>query len=783
MKLSGLSQKEAQEALLEHGPNRLPEDPQIPIFVLFLKQFRNFFTAILSAAALFSLWHKDWTDGLLIIAILILNAGLSFWQEYKSSKEMEALKTFSESTSRVVREGKEIEIPSDKLVPGDIVILESGSKIPADGLILEAHALSVDESALTGESASIYKSTEDNSNLLFYSSTVLTGKAYMKVAATGLKTRFGMTVEHLETLEEEKTPLEIALNTLAKNIGIGILAVSVFLLLFNLFTGKSFVTSLFTSIALFVAAVPEGLPAVITVVLALGVRRLYAKKTLVRRMGAVESLGATNVICTDKTGTLTKNEMRVQEVILLNEDKKIDFIKTSIICNNSSLAVRENGGFDVLGDTTEGALLVWCKEQNLDIEIPKKNGNVIDEQPFDSVKKTMAVLFEEDGKRSIYAKGAFESMIELCDLSTEEKDDLSKKNEELAKKGLRVLLLAKKETHDTKINLADLTYLGLAGIADSPREGVDKVIASARQAGIEVVMITGDNPVTAKAIAEKIGLLRDGEEILTGDQLDSMPDQELVQRLDRIRIYARTTPEHKIRIVTAFQSTGKVTAVTGDGVNDSLALKKSNIGVAMGITGTDVAKEASDIIILNDNFVTLVEAIEQGRTIYANIVKVVRFLFASNFSEVFVVAVIVLLGTGVPLLPVQLLWINLVSDGLPALGLTASKSGKGIMSKTPRNIKEPILNKNSLIFILTGGIVMGVVNVVLFYFGLNLAGLTFARGILFTSIVMSQMIFVFVVSGKKNIFENKYLLASVVFIILLQIAIITIPATRGLFKL
>lgn len=782
MKFPGLSSAQAQELLKTHGENVLPRDKDLPILILFARQFNNFFTLILFIASALSFWQHDATDGALILAILFLNASLSFWQEFKATREIKALRTFSTPTTRVIRNGKEQEIESRFLVPGDIVVLEAGIKLPADGILLEAHSFSVNESALTGESASVYKTVQQDDNAVYFSSTALTGKALMQVSTTGIKTRFGQTVKHLTTLDEEKTPLEVSLAILARNTGFIILGIAGVLFAFHALQGDPLVESFFVSVALFVAAVPEGLPAVITVILAIGVRKLYNKKTLVRRMGAVESLGATNVICTDKTGTLTQNKMLVREVVAPKE-KMDKFTKTAILCNNASLAPKEGGEYDVLGDTTEGALLIWAKKGNINIDQVKATGLLIDEQPFDSSTRTMAVLWEENGKRTIHAKGAPEAMVNHCKLTEEEKRSILLQNDALAKKGLRVLLLAQGQTTASSIALSNLEYVGLVGIADTPRIGVKDVIAKARAAGIEVVMITGDNPTTSTAIAQEIGLLKPGDEVITGDQLDNMPDEDLATRLDSIRIYARTTPEHKIRIVTAFQNIGKVVAVTGDGVNDSLALKKAHIGVAMGQTGTDVAKEASDIVILNDNFETLVIAIEQGRTIYANIVKVVRFLFSANLSEVIVVLVIVLIGLPNPLLPVQLLWINLVSDGLPALALSAGKGSASIMKRAPRNIKEPILNQKSLLFIFFWGGLIGVANILIFLWVNNMAGTQAARSVIFSTIVITQMILVFIVSGKKNILENKYLFGSVAFILLLQVVITNVPFFRALFDL
>jgi Ca2+-transporting ATPase len=779
----GLTSNEAEERLQKFGLNELPRTQLTPLTVIFIRQFVNLFSLLLIIASLLSLLQRDIADTILIVSILVLNAGLGFWQEFKASREMQSLQSFSVATSRVFRGGKEVELESRYLVPGDVFLLEAGSRVPADGRIIEAHAFSVDESALTGESTSEYKSAHSERNQLFLSSIVLTGKAYVEVTETGQNTKFGITVEYLIAVEDEQTPLEKSLNSLAKSIGYFVLAVAIGIFLFDLYKGYNLVTSFFTSIALLVAAVPEGLPTIITVVLALGVRKLYHKKTLVRKMSAVESLGATKVICTDKTGTLTYNEMTVRRVILADAKHQKQFERTAVICNNASIVLEEGKTkYDVLGDTTEGALLLWAEKEGIDYESIKQSAKVVDELPFDPEKRMMATLTQENDAYMLYVKGAPESIVEHCSLSNSEKEKVLEQTKQLAMHGLRVLALAYKHTDEKKISIEKLEYAGMVGIADSPREEVEAALKKARAAKIEVVMVTGDNELTAKAIADEIGLLREGEEIITGDQLDTMSEEELTNKLDRIRIYARTTPEHKIRIVSAFQAQGKVVAVTGDGVNDSLALKKANVGIAMGECGTDVAKEASDIILLNDDFSTIVTAVEQGRVIYSNIINVVRFLLTGNFSEILVVAGLVLMGYPNPLLPVQLLWINFVTDGLPALSLSAGKGSFGLMRKAPRSNSEPILSKYTITFIAIAGVVIAVINIVIFVILYHIVSFELAREVLFSTIVITQMIFVLVVAGERNLLANKYLTGSILLVLTLQLLVTTLPGVKELFN-
>lgn len=786
-KSKGLSSQEAKSLLLKLGLNQLPSKNNSSLFKLLISQFRNILSLILIGAGFLSFLIGDSIDGVLILVILLLNSGLGFWQEYKASKELEALRKLEVSSSRVIRDGKELQMPSFNIVPGDVVVLESGDKIPADGYLIESYDFLVNEASLTGESLPVLKTVNINNNQLFFGTTVTSGRGKFEVTQTGTKTRFGSIALNLATVEEEPTPLEISLDSLGKRVGI--LAVVIALLVFGIrfFQGENFLEVLFSSIALMVAAVPEGLPAVITVLLAIGVSRMYQQKTLIRRMSAIESLGATSLICTDKTGTLTKNEMTVRQVILASPNSDSAF-KAATLCNSSSLVLKEDGSFNVLGDTTEGALLIWAKNQGVEIEELRSKGKIEEEIPFSLQRRMMSVLWDEKGKQTLYSKGAPEVILSFCKLSEEKKAKYTKVYKQMASIGFRVIALASKFYDGQKIEKItdlekDLEFIGLIGIADEARPEAKDAIARARKAGIELVMITGDNELTAKSIAQEVGLLRKGDEIINGAQLKELTDEQLKEQIGKIRIFARVIPEDKLRIVKALQSLGHVVAVTGDGVNDALALKQAQVGVAMGKTGTDVAKESADIIILDDNLSTIINAVEQGRTVYNNISKTVRFLMTGNLSEVLVIIAAVVVGLPNPFLTVQLLWINFVTDGLPALSLAADKPSHLVMSAPPRDKDKKLLDKSSFQFILTSGAAIAALVLAVFVYCLNTYGVQFARSAAFTAMVVLQMAFIFLMRRHHSPWSNKYLLSSVGLVLIMQVLILFYPPLRAVFKL
>lgn len=785
MEIKGLTTGEAQEILKKVGSNELPSKKTYSVLKLISSQFKNLLIWLLIFSSLLSFLVGHATDSILILVILGLNIGLGFWQEFKASKELEALRKLEVAFSRVIRDGKQIQLSSKEIVPGDVVVLEAGDKIPADGILVHGFEVNVNESALTGESVPVVKTTEDEENDLFFGTNVSSGRGTLLVQKTGINTRFGKIALTLSEVEEEKTPLEVSLNGLARNLGLVAIFVAVLVFGIRIFQGYQLIETLTSSIALMVAAVPEGLPAVVTVLLAFGVRKMYAKKTLVRKMSAVESLGATSIICTDKTGTLTMNKMSVRKVAADEKNLK-QLLENAIVCNSSSLVLKEDHGtFDILGDTTEGALLLWAKDKKIDYEVVRAEGKILEEEPFNLQRRRMSVLWESNGKTVLYSKGAPESILALCKLTDKELEKIEKEYKLMASEGLRVLAFSKLDVVGKKSGVEKLEknmqFQGLIGIADSPRLEAKEAIDKARLAGIMTVMVTGDNELTAKAIAKELNLLQEGDEVITGTQLDELSDEELLGRIEKIRIFARAVPEHKLRIVKAYQSLGHIVAVTGDGVNDSLALKQAHVGVAMGITGTDVAKEASDIIILDDNLSTIVTAIEEGRLIYNNILKVVKFLMTGNLAEVIVIVGAAMVGLPAPLTATQILWINFVTDGIPALSLAADSASSHIMQSKPRDSKKSILDIGTIKFIIISALVIATITFGGFIWALNSINIQTAEAVAFSLIVILQMLFIFVMRRHHSVWSNKYLLISVALVIIAQIMIVTNPSLRNLF--
>lgn len=782
--MKGLTTTEAKAALEKFGPNVLPQKRGFSALKIFINQLKNPFSVVLVIAAVVSFLIGDKIDSILITAILLLNTILGFWQEYKASKELETLKSFEVLYCRVLRDGREVELPSSEIVPGDVVILEAGDKIPADGKLFEAYSLQINESILTGESLPVIKTAKREENSLYFGTTVVSGRGKFVVDQTGIRTRFGGIAQSLTEIEDEQTPLEISLAKFVKSVAVAVLIISVLIFAVRFMQGFEITEAMLTSIALMVAAVPEGLPAVVTIVLALGVHKMYQKKALVRKMVAVESLGGVTVILSDKTGTLTKNEMRVKEARIhsLREASlrgEQELLKCAVLCNSANLVLKEDsprgeagsGGFDILGDTTEGALLIWAKDKGKDIELLRSEGKLLEEIPFSLETRKMTVIWQHSDKKTTYTKGAPEVILKEVKLTEKELEFWDKEYQKMASKGLRVLGFSKDEE-----------FLGLIGIADQIRDEAKDAIKIATHAGIKVVMVTGDSELTAKTVAEELGLLEKGDEILTASQINALDDEELRNRLDKIAVFARITPEDKYRLVKLYQSKDEVVAVTGDGVNDSLALKSAQVGVSMGKGGSDVAKEASDIVLLDDNFATLVSAIEAGRSIYANILKVIKFLMTGNFSELLLIGVASFLALPSPLLPVQILWINFVTDGLPALALGFDTPSSHIMQVSPRKGNN-ILNSSMVSYVSIGGFVIAAVCLGTFYFIYQNFDLPSARAWVFSTMVVLQMTLPFIIRRHHSPTSNKKLLASVVLMLILQVLIMSVPQLRVMFDI
>jgi len=794
---------------------------------------------ILIFAAAVSFLLGETTDAIVISAVLILNAILGFVQEYRAEKAIEALKKLAAPKAKVLREAQEAVIPAREVVPGDILLFEAGDRIAADARLLGAMNLKIEEALLTGESVpslkfvtALPKDTPlaDRENMAYSGTTTTYGRGMGIVVATGMETEFGKIAERIQEVKEEPTPLQLRLEKLGIMLGGLVLLISAVLFAIALFEGVPILESFFLAVALAVSAVPEGLPAVVTVALALGVRTMSRKNAIVRRLASVETLGSTTVICSDKTGTLTKDEMTVTRVFVngqccldvsgsgyepdggfsrngglveLGEQSGLSLLlKIGCLCNHASLGDTE--GWSVVGDPTEGALLTLAGKAGIWREDLLKESPLIAEIPFDSARKRMTTIHQVDGKRVAYVKGAPEIILELSsfvhadgevrELNQNDRERTLKAVQEMATDALRVLALGYREippgTESSSEEVErELVFAGVVGMIDPPKAGVKEAIATTKRAGIRSVMITGDHELTAKAIAEEIGMLEKGGKVLTGMDLDRMSQEELDAEVEHIAVFARTSPDHKVRILQALQKKGHVVAMTGDGVNDAPAIKGADIGISMGIKGTDVTREASDMILADDNFATIVSAVEQGRGIYDNIRKFIRLLLSTNLDEILLVASAILLRLPVPILPIQILWLNVVSDGLPALALSFDPYDKDIMERKPRSPQEGIFH-GMLLFVLAAALVAFLAQMLLLIYwrNTNFVSLDRLRTIIFTSTVLFELFFVFNCRSetrsvfRTNIFENTKLVLAVGSSFLLQLAVVYIPFFQPLFK-
>lgn len=795
--------EEASKLLKQFGLNEIAVKQRKNLFSIFISQFTSLLIILLIISSLISFVFRHFLDGSFILAIIIINGILGFVQEYKAEKALQKLKTMTLSKTQVIRDGIVIEIESKYLVPGDIINLGEGEKIPADAILIESKNIEVDESALTGESIPVYKHTEnEKSSLLYLGTTILKGHCKARVTCTGMQTKFGKIAQTLSLIKDEATPLEKKLSILGRELTlIGVIG-SIAILISNLFYKHSFFDGLLVSISIAVACVPEGLPAVITIALASGVSKMAKRNAVVRKMSAIETLGATTLIATDKTGTLTQNQMQVVKIWTNDDPSEIALAKLleiCVLCNNAKLGFEhEKGRNFVIGDTTEGALLLFAKDKGVDINKIRLQENIINEFSFDTKTRMMSVLVkhEQDGIY-VLTKGAPENLLKVStkilrngkvhNLTLEEKRIIEEKYLAFAQKGLRIIAFGYKKITENKKEFlrsqieSDLIFVGFAGIADPVRKGIKEAINLTRNAGIETVMITGDNEVTADAIASEIGLIRDNEEIITGEQFDALSEKEKSEILPKIRIFARCTPEHKFNIVKAYQHLGHIVAVTGDGINDVLALKQAEVGVAMGISGTDIAKDASDVVILDDNYASIVAAVEEGRVIFDNIVKSVSYLIIGNISEIFTILFAVIVGLPSPLLPIQILWMNLITDGLPAVSLAVDTKHPNIMKRKPNSLRSTLLTQKQLYKLFSFGISIAFINVLIYWILLMKTDLIFARTCAFSLLIISQMFLVFFVSGSKKWYSNKFILLTVVISLFLQILILTVPLFKSIF--
>lgn len=782
----GLTTSDAKKLLSEHGLNEINTEKKNSPIKLFLSQFPTFINIILAVAAIVTLFISHYIDGIFILTVIVLNGVLGFIQEYRAEKSLEKLKSYSTPDVRVIRDGKETEVLATQIVPGDIVILSEGTRIPADGIMLTSHHLEIDEAILTGESLPVIKKQNEE---VFQGTLVTKGRGTIKVTKTGLKTRFGQIAASLATIETEKTPLQKQINTLGKALALIALLLASLIIPVGFFQGLDLLTIFLTSATIGIAAIPEGLPAVITIALAIGTNRMAKQHAIARKMSAIETLGAISYLLVDKTGTLTQNKMQVKKVWTQDEKNIPKLMQAAVLGNTASLAPKGDGkSYDILGDSTDGALLLWVKTSDNPIETTIQNGKVIDEYVFDTKTKTVTTVWEHAKKNHVFVRGAPEAILANSTLSEENRQRIEQEFEVYAKEGLRVIAFGTKiDSPHTKKDRAslesDLTFLGFVGMYDPPRHEVSKAIALARNAGIQTIMVTGDNELTALAIAQEIGLIKESEEVITGSDLEAMTDGELSDKITKIRVFARTKPEDKLRITTVLENKGYIVGVTGDGVNDSLALKKAAVGMAMGESGTDVAKEASDIILADDNFATIVKAVEEGRTIYQNIAKSVMYLLSGNLSLITLVLIAVWVGLPIPLIPTQILWINLVTDGLPALALASDPTTPNALKQTPRDPKEHILNKKRLTFI--GILGIGATIVLLGVYALSLTAFpeTVSRTILFNVLVFTHVGIAFFVRGQSLLRINPFLLATVILTIILQGIVTFTPLFQNVFEL
>ena len=846
----GLSNEEIEKRREKYGLNELKAKKKKSLLQKFLDQFKDFSIIILIIAAIVSgivgvAEGEGVTDTVIILLVVLLNAIIGVTQESKAEKSLEALQKLTAHASKVIRNGKLEVVPAKELVPGDIVVLDTGDYIPADLRIIEAMNLKSQESSLTGESVPVEKNTEkiddietglgDRLNMLFSSSLVTYGRGKGIVVETGMTTEVGKIAGMINQAEDQTTPLQNKLNKLGKTLGIAAIVICIVIFAVGLLQGKAVIDMFMTAVSLAVAAIPEGLVAVSTIVLAIGVQKMVKKNAIVKKLPAVETLGSATVICSDKTGTLTQNKMTVEKIFInsktedlenVNVDEDVNkLVYANMLCNDTKIA---NDG-TLTGDPTETALVDMAFKLKFDKSVYEKMPR-LQEIPFDSDRKLMTTVNEVNGKYIVFTKGGVDELLNRCNSYLENGDIknnlenyipvIKKHNEDMAKEALRVLACGYKELDhkpddkDIETLEENLTFIGMVGMIDPPREEAKKAVEKCKTAGIKTVMITGDHKITATAIAKKLGILENEDEAITGHGLEKMSDEELEKNVRHYSVYARVSPEHKVRIVKAWQKNGEIVAMTGDGVNDSPALKTSDIGCAMGVVGTDVAKEAADVILTDDNFATIVSAVEEGRRIYDNILKAIQFLLSSNIGEIVVLFIATLCTPlfanwfGITdishleiLLPIHILWINLVTDSLPALALAFDPANSDIMKRKPNKPSEGVFTKGMTWRVVYQGIMIGVLTLIAFMIGLAtttepIDGLTLdetkievGQTMAFVTLAFSELVHVYNVrNNKKSIFKtgigkNRNLILATLASALLMIIILAVPFLRQVFSI
>ncbi len=813
---TGLSDMEIKKRKERYGENKLKTKPKESLFIRFIQQFNDFMIIILIIASIISAvvsymqGENDYIDSVIIIAIVVLNAVMGLVQETKAEKSIEALKQMTPQIAKAIRNNRTVEVHAEELVPGDIIILEAGNYVPADCRIIENFNLKIEESSLTGETIPVDKDCSsifpkdapvgDLLNMAFMATIVVNGHGKAIVTETGMNTRVGKIANMIIEDEAPETPIQRKLAEVGKILGIVCLVICAIVFLIGVIKNIDPVEMFMTSVGLAVAAIPEGLPAIVTIMLSIGVTKMAKKNSIIRKLPAVETLGSSSVICSDKTGTLTQNKMKVVEIESTNKNFTIELATMCTDCNINY----DNGKKQVIGEPTEVAIVEKGLEINKNKEELYKTMKRINEIPFDSSRKLMTTIHKTGNKYRIITKGAPDVLIGICNkiyingkinnLVTSEKKKIVQRNLNMANNALRVIAVGYLDVEflpskiTSEIIEKNLIFVGLIGMIDPPREGVREAVATCRKAGIKTVMITGDHIATAKAIAKELGILNLGDKTITGAELDKMTQSQLENNIKSYSVFARVTPEHKVRIVKAWQKTGAVVAMTGDGVNDSPALKNSDIGIAMGKNGTDVAKNASDMILADDNFVTIVEAVKYGRNIYDNIRKAIHFLIATNIGEIVTIFIGLLLGLKSPLLAIQLLWVNLVTDSLPAIALGLEPAEKDIMNRKPQDSKKGIFADGLWNKIIVEGIMIGMLTLFSFSLGNSIYGIEVGRTMAFVSLGLLELIHCFNIKSEKsifeiNMFENKFLIGSFIVGTILQVGVVVIPALAEIFKL
>jgi len=850
--VTGLSDQEAKARLDKYGLNQLKEKKSHSLWFIFLEQFKDFIIWVLIVAALISGFLQEWVDALAIIAIVILNAIMGFVQEYRAEKALTTLKKLASPSSKVIRQGDHKVIPSSELVPGDIIELEAGDHVPADSRLVSVTAhFTTQEASLTGESNPVIKTAysldekdiplADRANIVYMGTSVTSGKAKALVVETGMQTELGRIADMIQEIKQEVTPLQRKLEQFGKRIVLLSFVLVALVFLLSVLRGGKILDVFLMAVSLAVAAIPEGLPAVVTIALTLGVQKMVKRHALIRKLPSVETLGSTTVICSDKTGTLTKNEMTIQAIFadgnvfkvtgigyepkgeFLHDEKPINpneypGLNKTLLCGalcNSSQLVKNDDTYRIIGDPTEGAILACAAKMGLWKDALEEKFPFVDEIPFDSERKMMSIIRKDKGKLVIFTKGAPDILLDNCtsieekgiirELTDKDREVILQANNDLADQALRVLAVAYSPLNgdsnisDSDLIEKDLTFVGLVAMIDPPREEVREAIKMCKTAGIKTVMITGDHKNTAAAIARDLGFFEQNSLAITGAELDKLDDDEFTREIEIIPVYARVSPENKLRIVRSWRKKGEIVAMTGDGINDAPAVKEADIGIAMGRTGTDVTKEVSDMVITDDNFASIVAAIEEGRGIYENIKKFIHYLLSCNVGEILVMFVASLTGMPVPLLAVQILWINLVTDGLPALALGIDPIDPNIMQRPRRDPSEPVVTKQGGLVILVQGTFIALCT--LFAFGFVLVtkgtglfakgesiGLGQARTAAFVVLVCSELFRSFSFRSmtesvfKVGFFANMKLIYAVLLSFLLQMSIVYIPFLQTIFK-